>query len=151
MSQNAANGKAVTIKKLFSRETSVSIAIQANAAKIWALLTNAPGYPQWNTTVVSIDGEIKPGGKIQLKSTLDPSRTFKLAVKTFEPEKTLAWGDGMGTRVFTLTPNGANGVVFSMTEKIGGPIFPLFANFIPPFDAAFEQFAADLKKAAEKA
>jgi len=37
-----------------------------------------------------------------------------------------------------------------MREKIGGPMFPLFAKMIPPFDASFEQFAADLKAEAEK-
>ncbi|MBL8958389.1 MAG: SRPBCC domain-containing protein, partial [Gemmatimonadetes bacterium] len=37
----------------------------------------------------------------------------------------------------------------TMHEKIGGPIFPLFARMIPSFDAAFDQFAADLKRAAE--
>jgi hypothetical protein len=36
-----------------------------------------------------------------------------------------------------------------MHEKIGGPIFPLFALMIPPFDEAFDRFAADLKKKAE--
>ena len=36
-----------------------------------------------------------------------------------------------------------------MTEKIGGLIFPLFANKIPSFDKTFEQFTADLKKEAE--
>jgi hypothetical protein len=38
-----------------------------------------------------------------------------------------------------------------MAEKIGGPVFPLFANKIPSFDASFTRFAADLKAAAEKA
>jgi hypothetical protein len=37
-----------------------------------------------------------------------------------------------------------------MSEKIGGPLFPLFARMIPPFDESFNQFAADLKKAAEE-
>jgi hypothetical protein len=36
-----------------------------------------------------------------------------------------------------------------MAEKIGGPLFPLFAGMIPPFDQSFEKFTADLKKEAE--
>jgi hypothetical protein len=36
-----------------------------------------------------------------------------------------------------------------MTEKIGGPLFPLFAGSIPSFDEVFERYAADLKKEAE--
>ena len=38
---------------------------------------------------------------------------------------------------------------FSMNEKIGGPVFPLFAKMIPSFDKSFEEFASDLKKEAE--
>lgn len=140
---------AVTTHKTFSRTTSVGADIQADAAIIWALLTNAADYKRWNSTIVSIDGNIAPGEKIQLKSTLDPSRTFKLKVKSFEPEKQLVWGDAMGKRTYTLTPKG-NGVVhFSMSETIGGPIFPLFASKVPSFDASFDQFSADLKKEAE--
>lgn len=141
--------KAATIRKTFSRTTSVSIPIQADAAIVWALLTNAADYSRWNSTVVSIEGDIAAGSKIHLKSTLDPTRTFKLNVKTAEPESRLVWGDAMGKRTFLLTKNGNGSLQFSMTEKIGGPIFPLFANKIPSFDASFDQFVADLQREAE--
>ena len=145
----AQSGKASTIKKTFSRQTSVSIEIKADAAIIWVLLTNASDYPRWNSTVISIEGNIEKGQKIKLKSTLDPKRTFKLKVKELEPEKRLVWGDGKGERVFAITENPNGGMTFSMTEKIGGLMFPMYARYIPPFDESFEQFAADLKKEAE--
>ena len=141
-------GQAATIWKTFRRETSVSVSIQADPAIVWALLTNAADYPRWNSTVVSLKGEIKQGGNIELKSTLDEKRTFRLKVREFEPEKRLVWGDSTGRRVYTITKSGT-GILFSMAERIGGPLFPLFAAFIPSFDASFERFAADLKKEAE--
>jgi len=67
-------------------------------------------------------------------------------VKEFEPNKKLVWGDGQGNRVYTITKNGSGMVIFSMSEKIGGLMFPMYAKMIPPFDQSFEQFAADLKK-----
>lgn len=143
------NGKAVTNKSMFSRETSVSIDIQATPSVVWGLLTNAADFPRWNSTVISIEGEIKLGETIKLKSTLAPKRIFKLKVKEFEPEKRLAWGDFQGTRIYTITDKGDGTVNFSMNEKIGGILFPLFSGFIPSFDESFEQFAADLKKEAE--
>jgi uncharacterized protein YndB with AHSA1/START domain len=149
MTSNAQNIHATTIRKTFSRTTAVSATIHADPSIVWALLTNAADYKRWNSTIVSIEGEIAAGEKIRLKSTLDPKRTFKLKVKTFKPEQTLVWGDAMGKRTYTLTPSGTGTVTFSMSEKIGGPIFPLFANKIPSFDASFDQFAADLKKEAE--
>lgn len=56
----------------------------------------------------------------------------------------------MGKREYVLTPNSNGQTTFAMTEKIGGPLFPLFAKMIPPFDQSFEKFASDLKKEAEK-
>ena len=62
--------KATTIKKTFSRETTVSINIEADASIVWTLLTNAADFPRWNSTIVSMEGQIKLGEKIKLKSTL---------------------------------------------------------------------------------
>ncbi|UTW68259.1 SRPBCC domain-containing protein [bacterium SCSIO 12643] len=144
----AQNGKATTIKKTFNRTTTISQTINAEPAIIWALLTNASDYPKWNSTVISIEGEIQDGEKIRLKSTLDSTRTFKLKVKEFVPNQKLVWGDAMGQRTYTLEQKDGQ-VLFTMTEKIGGFMFPLFANKIPSFDASFEQFTQDLKKKAE--
>lgn len=149
MTSLASNAKAITIKKNFSRETAVTIDIQADKSIIWALLTNASDYPRWNSTIISIEGSITKGAKIQLKSTLDPNRVFKLSVKEFDVGNKLAWGDAMGKRVYTLKSIGNGLTNFSMNERIGGPIFPLFGKMIPPFDKSFEQFASDLKKEAE--
>jgi uncharacterized protein YndB with AHSA1/START domain len=142
-------GKAFTSKTMFGRETTVSVNIEADPSIVWALLTQASDFPRWNSTVVSLTGEIKKGGEIELKSTLDEKRTFKLKVKEFVPEKRLVWGDGMGSRVYMLEKRNGGSLLFTMSEKIGGPLFPLFARYIPSFDESFEQFAADLKKEAE--
>ncbi|HJR78917.1 MAG TPA: SRPBCC domain-containing protein [Anaerolineales bacterium] len=142
-------GQAVTMKKAFSRETSVSITIFADPSIVWALLTHAADYPRWNSTVTAVQGEVRQGGTIELKSTLDAKRTFKLKVKEFVPEKRLVWGDAMGSRVYTLNKGEGGSTLFSMAEKIGGPLFPLFASSIPSFDESFERFVADLKREAE--
>ena len=143
------DGKAKTIKKTFSRETSVSTTIFADPAIVWALLTHASDFPRWNSTVTSVKGEIREDGGIELKSTLDEKRTFKLKIKEFVPEKRLVWGDAQGSRVYSIDKGSEGGTLFSMSERIGGPLFPLFASYIPPFDESFERFAADLKKEAE--
>lgn len=140
--------KATTIRTTFSRQTSVSTVINADAAIVWALLTKASDYPRWNSTVTSIEGNIALGETIKLKSYLDAKRIFKLKVKEFESGKKLVWGDAMGKRIYTIDKS-ENGVKFSMSEKIGGPLFPLFAKMIPAFDESFEKFAGDLKKEAE--
>jgi len=144
----AQDGKASTVRKTFNRTTTVSTLIKADAQTVWDILTEAKAYPEWNSTIVSLTGDIAKGEKIELVSTLDPDRTFKLKVKELVENEKLVWGDAMGQRTFTLEPT-ADGVIFTMTEKIGGFMFPLFANKIPSFDESFEAFAADLKKTAE--
>ena len=140
---------ATTTKKLFSRSTTVNATIQAPPVVIWSLLTDVERYPTWNSTIISIEGSIQPGGSIKLKSKLDPKRTFTLKIKDFQKHTRLVWGDAMGNRVYILEDNGASGTRFTMMETIGGPLFPLFASQIPSFDTSFEQFTLDLKQVAE--
>lgn len=142
------NGIAQTVRATFSRETAVCIDIAADAAIVWSLLTNAADYPRWNPTVLSLTGNIAVGNTIQLVSAIAPKRTFKLKVKKMEPNKSMSWADAMGGRTYTLQQI-ENGVRFSMHERIAGPLFPLFAAMIPPFDKPFEEFAAALKQEAE--
>lgn len=111
-SQQAGNAK--TIKKLFSRKTSVDIDIAASPETIWKLLTSGASYTSWNSTVIELTGTIATGEKIVLRSALAPDRKFKLKVKEFEPHQRLTWGDAMGTRVFTLTPKSDGLTRFSM-------------------------------------
>jgi hypothetical protein len=59
------------------------------------------------------------------------------------------WGDKQGDRTYSLRESNGT-IMFSMTEKIGGLMFPLYAKMIPSFDESFERFARDLKNAAEK-
>ncbi len=143
------HGKAITQKKTFSRTTVITEHIIADAEKVWEILTNAEDFPKWNSTVVSLEGKIEKGQKLKLKSTLDPSRTFKLKVKEIEKPSKLVWGDALGQRTYLLEKD-TEGTLVTMHEKIGGPIFPLFASKIPSFDASFEQFMGDLKTTAEK-
>ena len=108
------DGKANTVKKTFSRTTAVSIKIYSEPSVIWKLLTTASEFPDWNSTVLSIEGEIKTGEKILLKSYLDSSRVFKIKIKEMVPEQSMVWGDAMGTRIYTLDKSSDEYCVFSM-------------------------------------
>lgn len=140
---------AKTTKSFFSRETAVAIDIRAKPEDVWSILVNAADYPKWNSTVTSLEGRIAVGEKIELKSILDAKRTFKLRVLELEAPARMVWGDAMGKRTYELAKKDDATVTFSMRERIGGPLFPLFAGMIPPFDDVFDKFAADLKKKAE--
>ena len=55
----------------------------------------------------------------------------------------------MGSRTYLLQHDGQE-TLFTMIEKIGGPLFPLFASMIPSFDESFDAFAKDVKTEAER-
>ena len=134
---------------------SVRKTIQAPAERLWALLTNASSYTDWNPTIVSLDGTIAVGEKIALVSTVDPKRTFKLTVTELDGPRRMVWADGMplglfkGVRTYTLEPRDDGGTEFSMEEVFSGLLEPLISKSIPDMTPSFEQFAEGLKQAAE--
>jgi uncharacterized protein YndB with AHSA1/START domain len=149
------DGKATSSKSTFSRVCSVSINIRAKPEKIWALLTNAANIPQWNSTVISLEGRIALNETVKLKSTSSPDRTFNLKVSEFIAPTKLVWEDGFapmfkGVRTYVLTPKGDGTTDFSMTEIISGLMLPMIGGSLPDFKPTFEQYAADLKRESEK-
>lgn len=131
--------------------------VHAPAAKLWALLTNAREFPRWNTTVTSIDGDIALGQKLALRVPIS-DRTFSLKVSTFEAPSRMVWRDGFapmfqGVRTFTLVEGGtpeAPWTDFEMEEVFSGLMLPLIKGSLPDFGPAFEQYASDLAKEAER-
>lgn len=131
--------------------------IEASPETIWAILTNAPGYPDWDPGVDRIEGRIAPGEKITAFTKLSPGRAFPVKVTEFVPGRKMTWTGGMplglfkGERSFTLTPQSNGLIEFSVREVFSGPLLPLIGRSLPDLDTAFEQFVAGLKNYAERA
>jgi hypothetical protein len=139
--------------KIYSATTT----IEASPETIWAILTDAPGYPEWDPGVDRIEGHIAPGKKITAFTKLSPGRAFPVKVTEFAPGQKMTWTGGMplglfkGERTFTLAPQRNGLVEFTVREVFSGPLLPLFGRSIPDLTASFEQFAAGLKSRAESA
>ncbi|MEE8600042.1 SRPBCC domain-containing protein [Euzebya tangerina] len=128
--------------------------INAPARAVWDLLTDATSYPDWNPAVVSITGPIELGRTIQLRSIVNPKRTFKLTVTEMSAPNRLVWSDGLplglftGERTFRLDETDRV-TRFSMTEEFSGLLAGLITRSIPDMTESFNQFADGLKQAAE--
>src|SRR5882757_6720387 len=85
---------AVKTKSTFRMEYTITINVQAPPSRLWAMLTNAADFPRWNSTLISIDGKIAAGEKINLKAKSAPDRVFALTVSEFAPERQMVWRDG---------------------------------------------------------
>lgn len=132
-------------------------AIRATPDAIWAILTDAPKYPSWNTTVDKVEGRIAPGERVTVHVKINPGRAFPVKVTEFVPGRKMVWAGGMplglfkGERTFTLTPRNDGTVEFQMKEVFSGLLSPMIEKSIPDLQPAFEEFAAALKLRAESA
>jgi uncharacterized protein YndB with AHSA1/START domain len=146
--------KARKTLRTFRMECAIETTIQASPQRIWALLTDAAGFPRWNSTVSSIEGQIAEGQTLKLKVPAAGERVFKPKVSLLEAERTMTWSDGVapmfkGVRTFTLTPNDDGSTDFTMKEQLSGLMLPMIRGSLPDFAPVFETYAADLKRAAE--
>jgi hypothetical protein len=67
----------------------------------------------------------------------------------------MVWSDGVapmfkGVRTFTLSGRDDGSTDFSMVEVFTGVMLPMVKGSLPDFGPAFEQYAADLKREAER-
>jgi hypothetical protein len=128
--------------------------IRAKPELVWSLLTDAAGYPSWNTTVDRVDGRIALGEKIALHVKINPGRAFPVKVAELSAPRRMVWTGGMpfglfkGERTFTLTPEG-DALKFEMREVFSGLLSPLIERSLPDLQPAFDEFARALKQRAE--
>ena len=147
------SGRATSTKSAFARATTIAIVINAPRQTVWALLTDAAGFPRWNSTVTKIEGTIAAGEKLRISVPIS-KRTFTPRVLDFDPPQSMVWRDGAkpmfwGIRDYTLTAPSSSTTKFTMTETIRGLMLPLAGRSLPDFGPVFERYAADLKTAAE--
>lgn len=143
-----------------SRTYLVRRSIDAPIELVWSILTDGESYPEWNPSVIRLDGRIADGEQIELLAEVSPKRAFKLSVSTPQlptagsGSATMIWNDAMplglfkGTRTFTLE-SVEGGTSFEMGEVFGGLLAPIITRVIPDLSEAFDQFADGLKQAAE--
>jgi hypothetical protein len=117
---------------------------------LWDLLTDAAGWPDWNTTVTRVDGRIALGEKVTVHVKAAPGRAFPVKVVAFEPPFHMVWQGGLpfglfkGTRTYSLRPSGPEETAFDMREVYSGPLAGLITRSIPDLQPAFDEFAACL-------
>lgn len=144
---------AVKATRLFRRSVRVDVDVKATPEKIWSLLTNVADAPRWNSTITQIEGRVALGEQLTIKVPIS-TRTFNVKVDVLDPHRRLVWSDGnavfRGVRTYTLTPHGGGSTAFSMEEVFTGFMLPLIGLSLPDFTPVFEQYAADLKKEAER-
>lgn len=133
-----------------------AINIKASPETIWNILNDAPNYPSWDPGVIRIEGRIALGEKITVHTKLSPNRAFPVKVTEFVPGQRMTWTGGIplglfkGVRTFTLTPRSDGSMDFELREIFSGPLLRWIGRTIPDMTQSFNDFAAGLKKRAER-
>jgi hypothetical protein len=138
----------------FSMTCRVAINIQATAERIWNLLTDAKGFPRWNSTVTSVEGEISEGKRIVVRVP-GTDRKFTPKVSNVVPNQRMIWTGGFapmfkGVRTFGLKQQHDGSTEFVMEECFSGLMLPLVGRSLPDFKPIFERYASDLRNEAER-
>ena len=139
---------------IFSLFCRVDVTVRARAERIWALLTDAVGFPRWNSTVTRIEGEIREGGvlKVHVPGT---HQVFTPRISGVVANQRMTWTGGFtpvfkGIRVFELRPRPDGTTDFSMSERFSGVLIPLVGRSMPDFEPVFTRYADDLRREAER-
>jgi hypothetical protein len=131
------------------------VSIAAEPRVIWALLTDAQRYPEWNRTVDRVEGRIALGEQVTVYAKTAKGRAFPVKVVAMDAPQRMVWRGGMpfglftGERTFVVRPVGPAGAEFEMREEYTGLLAPLITRSIPDLQPAFDEFAACLKARAE--
>jgi hypothetical protein len=140
------------------KQYSTSVNIRTTAEAVWAILTDGPGYANWNPEISRVDGQMALGEKIRAHVALHGGKVQPVSVRIIElePMHHMIWKGGMplglftGLRTFTLTPHEGGVVEFTMHLKFSGLMSGLIAKSLGDRQPDIDAFAVALKKWAER-
>jgi uncharacterized protein YndB with AHSA1/START domain len=135
--------------KYFQSET----LINAHASTVWNVITDAGNLTVWESGITTIDGELKHGAKIRIRTTAGGKRTFRFQVRQL-PREVMTWTGGLPfgllkrTRTFTLTPEKTL-TRLRVTEELKGPLTVLDRKTSAEMMQALSDYVSATKSRAE--
>ena len=131
-----------------------SIIINVSLETVWNTFTDFESYPEWNSFIKSIKGEIKVGERIEAEIT---GIKFSPKIEIFDHQKELTWlgnaglpyvFDGRHSFVFNENPDGTTHVIHK--ENFRGILVPFWKKKLKTeIKDGFEHWNRTLKQRAE--
>lgn len=140
------------------RQLSVTTTIDAPAALVWEVLTDAAGYATWNPFITELTGELSVGRRLRVRIAPPGGRamTFRPVVTEAEPGRRLAWlgrvgmpGLFDGLHSFTLTPRPDGGTELVQCEEFRGLLVPLMGTALRRTELGFTEMNEALRGRAQ--
>jgi hypothetical protein len=140
------------------KEFATTTSIKAAPEVVWAILTDGPGYANWNPEIVRVDGRISLGEKIKAHVNLGGGtiRQVTVRVTALEPMRRMVWTGGLplglftGRRSFSIASGVGSLVEFTMRLHFSGLFSSAIAKSLGNRQPDIDALAAGLKKWAER-
>ena len=127
--------------------------INARKCTVWDIITDGGNYTVWNSGITHIDGELRHGGTIRVRTPSGGNRMFRIRVRQI-PGEVMTWTGGMpfalfkSVRTFTLTPDGGK-TLLHVRQDFAGPLQGLLWNAVPDIEKTFAEYLSAVKKRSE--
>jgi hypothetical protein len=141
-----------------SRVLTTSIEVEATVERVWEIVTEISAYPDWNPFITSIEGELAPGSRLEVRIQPPGGRamTVRPVVKGVQKNRELSWlgrlfvrGVFDGEHRFQVEPLAEGRTRFTQSETFRGLLVPLTAGVLRKTRRGFEEMNAALKNRAE--
>jgi uncharacterized protein YndB with AHSA1/START domain len=135
------------------RSYEASTVIEASPEQVWPVLTDTAAWPDWDSGVTKVDGQLALGEKLSITVEANPGRAFPVKVMELSAPERMVFRGGMplglftGKRTYTLTRE-ATGTRFTMREEYSGLLAGMIFKSIPDLGPSFRQFAEGLRQRA---
>ena len=121
--------------------------------RVWSHISDREKLLEWDSMLMELDGEIKKGSQIKLRSKLSPNQQFKLKVSEFRPPNLMVWKSGFwpmfkGVRTYQLQEE-SDGTLLALNESFSGILLPLIKKKLPDCETIFGTYIRDLKRILE--
>ena len=134
------------------------IDIDAPVDRVWAIVSDATTYPEWNPFIRRMEGTLQPGSRLTVR--IEPpggsGMTFKPTVQAVQPNQLVRWlgrlvvpGVFDGEHSLRLEPIDSNRTRFIQSERFSGVLVPFLGGPLSRTERGFEQMNQALKARAE--
>jgi hypothetical protein len=142
------------------RELQTEVEIAAPAERVWQLLTDFQGYPQWNPFILSIAGVAEPGTRlaVNIQPPGGKAMTFRPVVLQATAPRELRWMGRLlvpglfdGEHAFRIERLDGQRIRFVQHERFSGLLVPaLWRRVGTDTERGFNAMNAALKRVAEQ-
>lgn len=141
------------------RQLRREIEIDAPPERVWAVLTDFAGYPEWNPFIRRISGDLREGARLEVRIEPPGARatTFKPTVRSVEANRELRWlgrlllpGIFDGEHSLGIEPLEGSRSRFVQFERFSGVLVGLVKGTLQKTEVGFEQMNAALKARVEE-